>query len=206
MPLGLRFRKNRKQAVGAVATAAFQVASQTSHAVAEEPLPGTSDPSAASTELENIVSDAATPLELIPPRDLWDEAYEVLRGTNSKLVERYEEMIMREYQESANLAPVGSLARQEQLSAVVTRRLDSIEKDQKSFLVAGKRVVLQEQFNKSVRIVMFARNFVSQAVSAEPHAALAWAGVCVLLPVSTEPFSSTTLSFSSISKSEDALM
>ena len=188
MPLGLRLRRRRKQAVGAVATAAFQVSSQTSHAVAEEPPPGTSGPSAAGTELGNIVSDAATPLELVPPRDLWDEAYEVLRGTDSKLVEQYEETIMQENQDNTHLAPVGSLARQEQLSAVVTRRLDSIEKDQKSFIVAGKRVVLQEQLNKFVRVVMFARNFVSQAVSAEPHAALAWAGVCVLLPVSIDPF------------------
>ena len=188
MPLDLRFRSRRKQAVGAVATAAFQVASQTSHAVAEEPPSGTSGPSAASTELGKTVSDAATPLELVPPRDLWDEAYEILRGTDSKLVEQYEETIMRENRDNAHLAPVGSFARQEQLSVVVTRRLDSIEKDQKSFIVAGKRVVLHEQLNKCVRIVMFARNFVSQAVSAEPHAALAWAGVCVLLPVSIEPF------------------
>ena len=195
MPLGLRFRRRRKQAVGAVATAAFQVASQTSHAVAEEPPSGTSGPSAASTELGNIVRDAATPLELVPPRDLWDEAYKVLCGTDSKLVEQYEETIMRENQDHAHLAPVGSLARQEQLSAVVTRRLDSIEKDQKSFIVAGKRVVLQEQLNKFVRVVMFARNFVSQAVSAEPHAALAWAGVCVLLPVSLEPFRLPFFSF-----------
>ena len=175
MPLGLPFRRRRKEAVKAVATAGFQVASQTSHAVAEEPPSGINGLSAASTELGK-------------PIDLWDEAYEVLRGTNSKLLEQYEETIMRETQGNAHLAPVGSLARQEQLSAVVTRRLDSIEKDQKSFIVAGKRVVLQEQFNKFVRIVMFARNSVSQAVSAEPHAALAWAGVCVLLPVSNEPF------------------
>ena len=186
MPLDLRFRRKQKHAVGAVATAAFQVATQTSHANTKKPLSGAGGPSAAGAEPGSIASDAATPLELVPPRDLWDEAYAVLRGTDSKLVEQYEETIMRENQENARLAPFGSLARQEQLSAVVTRKLNSIEEDQKSFTVAGKRVVLQEQFNKFVRIVMFARNFVSQAVSTEPHAALAWAGVCVLLPVSIE--------------------
>ena len=134
-----------------------------------------------------MASDSRTSLELIP-RDLWDEAYKALRGTDGKLVEQYEETIMRENQEDTHLEPVGSLARQQQLSSIVTRRLDSIEKDQKSFVVAGKTVVLHEQFNKIVRIIMLARNFVSQAVSAEPHAALAWAGVCVLLPVSIEPF------------------
>ena len=198
MPLNLRFGRRRKQVVEDVATAASQVASQTSHAVAEEPPSQTCGPSAAGTELENRVSDAATPLELVAPRDLWDEAYEALRRTNSKLLEQYEETIMRENQEIAHLAPVGSLARQEQLSAVITRRLDSIERDQKSFIVAGKRVVLQEQLDKFVRIVMFARYFVSQAVSAEPHAALAWAGVCVLLPVSIEPFRLQLFHFSQL--------
>ena len=132
-------------------------------------------------------SDPTTPLELVP-RDLWDEACRALRETDSTLMRQYEEMIMRENQEEAHLAPVGSLTRQEQLLAIVTRRLDSIENDQKSFIVAGKTVILHEQLNKVVRVIMSARNFVSQAVSAEPHAALAWAGVSMLLPVSTEPF------------------
>lgn len=107
---------------------------------------------------------------------------------NSKLAERYEESIVRIDQEDAHLAPVGSLARQEQLSAVITRRLEDIEKDRMGFTMAGRRVVVQEQIDNFVRIVMFAKDFVSSAVNAEPHAALAWAGVCVLLPVSTEKF------------------
>ncbi len=39
------------------------------------------------------------------------------------------------------------------------------------------------QFDKAVKIVVAAKDFVSSAVSSEPHAALAWAGVCVFLPV-----------------------
>ena len=197
MPLGLPFRRRRKPAVGDVATAAFQVASQPIHVAVEQPPSGTHGLLAASTELKNTASDSRISLELIP-RDLWDEAYKALRGTDGKLVEQYEETIMRESQEDTHLEPVGSLARQEQLSSIVTRRLDSIEKDQKSFVVAGKTVALHEQFNKIVRIIMFARNFVSQAVSAEPHAALAWAGVCVLLPVSIEPFRLQVFQFLSL--------
>ena len=52
--------------------------------------------------------------------------------------------------------------------------------------MAGRKVVLHEQFDKFIRIVIFAKDFVSSAVNAEPHAALAWTGVCVLLPVSIE--------------------
>ena len=35
---------------------------------------------------------------------------------------------------------------------------------------------------------MSTKDFVSSAINAEPHAALAWAGVCVLLPVGIEKF------------------
>ena len=141
-----------------------------------------------STEPGKPVDDSRTTLEVVPPRDFWDEAYKTLRGVNSKLVEQYEESIMRIDQEDAHLAPVGSLTRHEQLSAVITRRLDDIEKDQKGFTMAGRRILVQEQMDKLVQMVLFAKDFVSSAVNAEPHAALAWAGVCVLLPVSIEKF------------------
>ena len=172
--------------MGDVAIAAFQVASQTSHADTEESRTGTHTPSVARTELSNTTSDSK--LELVPPRDLWDEAYEALRETNTKLVEQYEETIVRIDQAVAHLGPVGSVARQDQLSAFITRRLDSIEKDKKSLVVAGKTIVLHEQVNRVVRIIMFAKDFVSSAVNAEPHAALAWTGVCLLLPVSIQRF------------------
>lgn len=188
MPLGFRFGRKRKPRVGDVATAAFHVAYPTSHAATGESPAGAHTSSVARTELSNSTSDSKTVLELVPPRDLWDEAYEALRETDIKLVERYEETILRIDQEGARLGPVGSVARQEQLSAFITRRLDSIEKDKQIFVVAGKKIVLQEQVDKIVRIIMFAKDFVSSAVNAEPHAALAWTGVCMLLPVSIERF------------------
>ena len=93
-----------------MATAASRVASQTSHAATGESPAGTHTPSAARTELSNTTSDSKTALELVPPRDLWDEAYEALRETNIKLVERYEETIVRIDQEGAHLGPIGSIA------------------------------------------------------------------------------------------------
>ena len=112
MPLSLRFGRKRKPRVGDVAIAAFQVASQTSHAATGELPAGKPTPSVARTELSNTTSDSKT-VELVPPRDLWDEAYEALREMNTKLVERYEETMIRIDQEVVHLGPVGSVARQE---------------------------------------------------------------------------------------------
>lgn len=186
MPLGLRLPRRRKPHVGNVATAAFGVASRTVFTATEESPAVTQSSLVATTALSNLSHDSGTALELAPPRDLWDEAYEALRMTNSKLVEQYEESIMQMSQEDACLAPVGSIARQEQLSIIITKRLASFEEDKAGFTMAGRKIVLQEKLDKIIRIIMFAKDFVSSAVNADPHAALAWAGVCMLLPVSNK--------------------
>lgn len=38
-------------------------------------------------------------------------------------------------------------------------------------------------FDRAVKVILSVKGFISEAVSAEPHAALAWAGVCIFLPV-----------------------
>ena len=134
------------------------------------------------TTTEHTPSELAP--ELIESRDLWDEAYQTLRLANSELVEHYEESITRPDCSITALAPLGTLARQEQLATVIKKRLESIEHDRTYVSIFGKTIVLQEQVDRFGRIIMFAKDFVSSAVSAEPHAALVWVGVCMLLPVS----------------------
>lgn len=48
----------------------------------------------------------------------------------------------------------------------------------------GKEVIVKEQVGKVVRAILSVKDFIRSAVSTEPHAALAWAGVLVILPVS----------------------
>lgn len=90
-----------------------------------------------------------------------------------------------------DLTSTGSLARQGQFSLVIARRLEKIEKNCLSFTVTDRKLVLQEQINKAGRIVTLAKNFISSSsVCPESHAAIAWAGVCMLLPVSISAFHS----------------
>ena len=184
MPLDLGLRRQRKRRIGDAAIAAFQAASQIKFSATRASSARIQSSLAPSVDTSDSTGKSRADLEPSPPRDLWDEAYEALRTANSKLTEQYEESIMRVDQGGTHLAPIGSISRQEQLSVVIARRLDYIEKDQYGVTVAGRKVVLQEQMDKFIQIVMFAKDFVSSTVSAEPHAALAWAGICVLLPVS----------------------
>ena len=50
-------------------------------------------------------------------------------------------------------------------------------------MLRGKTIVVEEEADRVVKTIVFVKDFVSSGVSVDPHAALAWAGVCVLLPV-----------------------
>jgi N-terminal domain of NWD NACHT-NTPase len=47
-----------------------------------------------------------------------------------------------------------------------------------------KKYIVKEQVDKIISAITAAKEFITTAASLEPHAALAWAGVSVLLPVS----------------------
>ena len=49
--------------------------------------------------------------------------------------------------------------------------------------LVGKSIKIREYGEKLVKFVVWSKDFISSAISAEPHAALAWAGVTLLLPV-----------------------
>lgn len=60
------------------------------------------------------------------------------------------------------------------LTALMRSRLDAIE--------AGRGNA--DYFYKGIKIIVAVKDFVASVASQEPHAALAWAGVTLLLPVS----------------------
>jgi N-terminal domain of NWD NACHT-NTPase len=82
------------------------------------------------------------------------------------------------------LAKLGTSKREEQMSALVQKKLQIMDSKRWRIQLGNKSIGVSEQIDKVITIVLFAKDFVSSAVSADPHAALAWAGVCVLLPVS----------------------
>jgi hypothetical protein len=113
--------------------------------------------------------------------DLWDEAYHKLGREQPKLFERYKRCIVTLGDETAtspslNLDNVNSENRERYLANLIEKRLQNIRNQEWS--AAG------DIYKKIVKTVLFAKDFVGQAVSNEPHAALAWAGVSMLLPVS----------------------
>jgi hypothetical protein len=138
------------------------------------------------------------------PTDLWDRAYKALRNDKdgAKLVKYYEDILSAHLGESTTVAfaSVGSSERQKQMLMLVQKKLKEMDAAQWKFNIGDNEVVVREQVNRIIKGVLFAKDFVSQAVSlsADPHAGLAWAGVCMVLPVSPVRFSTRFYFWASI--------
>ena len=74
------------------------------------------------------------------------------------------------------------MAGKQELLNIVSKTVQRVEEGGE-FRVAGRKVSIRKATDPILKFVMFAKDFITSAVSAEPHAALAWAGICVFLPV-----------------------
>ena len=55
----------------------------------------------------------------------------------------------------------------------------------------GQRTGIQESFPEAAGWILSLKDFIREAVKASPEASLAWAGVCIVLPLLTNPHSAT---------------
>ncbi|KAJ5902311.1 hypothetical protein N7495_002839 [Penicillium taxi] len=125
-------------------------------------------------------------------RDLWDEAYAALGREDPRLNQRYEEILLSQEDRNGkptwnHLAPDGSYQREKQLRQIAESMVEELDLAQWQLRIGSHSVDVGGRFDKVVKIVVAAKEFVSSAVSSEPHAALAWAGVCIFLPLLLNP-------------------
>lgn len=90
-----------------------------------------------------------------------------------------------EIESTSTLADGDTSKREKQMSALVAKKLESMETEQWKLRIGGKSVEVRQQVDRIVKVVLVAKDFVTSAASMDPiHAGLPWAGVCMLLPVS----------------------
>jgi N-terminal domain of NWD NACHT-NTPase len=83
----------------------------------------------------------------------------------------------------STLDSVGSAEREKQLRNLLDLKLQALKDSQFKFTIGQREPIVREQVNKIVSALIYAKDSIGPAASAEPHAALAWAGVSILLPV-----------------------
>lgn len=114
-------------------------------------------------------------------KDLWDEAYDALKTNQPEVFKKYKQLILGDKYDldsaqSLEIDKLGSDERERYLANQIEKKISAIKKEE--WTTAAK------VYQKTVKTVLFAKDFISSVASQEPHAALAWAGVSTLLPVS----------------------
>ena len=126
------------------------------------------------------------------PKDLWDRAYLLARQEPSSCrhIEAFEKILKSQIakddqpQEMSNVASNAERPTQAQLAKLIERLLKSVDEKRWKVNVGKHSLDVSAQLDTIAKCAIFAGQFVSSAVSTDPHASLAWAGVSVLLPVS----------------------
>jgi ankyrin repeat protein len=76
---------------------------------------------------------------------------------------------------------------QEQLCAISRRGLQRMEEKKVKYTIAGHEFVLGDQIAQAAELVQWTKDWIGNAVQAAPAASVTWAGVCLILPLLTNP-------------------
>lgn len=144
------------------------------------------------TKLEPALGHATHP-ESFQLGALWNEAYEQLREEDEQLIVAFEKDLLAQGKERPggnDNHDVLDDSHETQLQHLVERRLADIQQTRMQFTVGGRDIIVKDQARRVIHAILSVKDFISSAVSSEPHAALAWAGILVLLNVSSPACSS----------------
>ncbi|KAI1639979.1 WD40 repeat-like protein [Biscogniauxia mediterranea] len=156
------------------------VPSHTSHS----DIPTHPDNKAAGKEATSRNEGANDFKELLGPNQLWVAAYEKLECDEPKVLEKYKQFLLQKGNISDNIgSQPGNGNWQEQIQKLAQESLKANQGEKLSFRVGKKKVVVRDGLQKALNFIVSTKDLVAAAISSEPHAALAWAGVMFVFPL-----------------------
>lgn len=78
-------------------------------------------------------------------------------------------------------------SRQEQLDMIIKCGLERMDEGRTKYRIFGHEFVLRDQITQAAELVQWAKDWTGDAVKASPEASVAWAGICVILPLLMNP-------------------
>ena len=112
--------------------------------------------------------------------DLWELAYEIFRRQEPELAEDYNRQLL------GNATAIADISSRQSVETALTKLLEDREKKQLKISFLGHNMKIRKQIERLTKFLQWSDPFVKAAVSAQPYAALAWSGVGLLLPASSE--------------------
>ncbi|KAL7961183.1 hypothetical protein V8C34DRAFT_274015 [Trichoderma compactum] len=168
---------------------------------------GTADSSTSAQTIETAGLEPQTPdhSESFRP-SLWDRAYDGLKKTDGQLVELYEKLLSTELQTNTaipidhhdnfhepltttenHINSTNPNTRLTQLKTITDRGLQKLEDGRTKYRIFGRDFIPRIQLAQATRFIQITRNVIDEAVKVSPYTCLAWAGVCLILPIFLNP-------------------
>lgn len=118
--------------------------------------------------------------------DIWKLAYQRLSEKNPKLIKNYEHILTLEEGDNheSDAIPQEITHSISRLTSLAAKKLAALDDSRLKIRLKSKTFVVKDGVDQVLKVVIRAKDFVSGIVTTEPHGAVIWAGVCVLLPVS----------------------
>ena len=110
--------------------------------------------------------------------DLWERSYRALQLREPELAEAYERVVVPKAADVIH-RPLSSM----DIETICRERLQDRDTSRWVIHLGKQPLKVREQGERVIKFVLWSKDIVSQALSAQPYAALAWSGVSILLPV-----------------------
>ncbi|KAG4259133.1 hypothetical protein FPRO03_13068 [Fusarium proliferatum] len=137
-----------------------------------------------SSEQSDIAEEAE---RLFNMESLWAKAFEMIQDDDdhSQLLDKFEAYLQKEKDDGREEMSGSSqdVHRLKQIQKLAEKKLEQLPKNRTSFSIGGRRITIREAAQKVIRTITQFKALISGAVSAEPHAALAWACILGVLPI-----------------------
>ncbi|KAJ4039148.1 hypothetical protein NW756_009737 [Fusarium oxysporum] len=137
----------------------------------------------------STVPDVSEPIKPYNSAAIWAEAYEKAKEDpdNFKLVTNMELYLTTKTDAddgtNDDLTTGDDMGRLKLVQEIAEDKLEDIPGARLSFQIRDRPIVVRQGVVKAIRVVNAFKPIISGAVAAEPHAALAWAGISTVLPI-----------------------
>ncbi|KAH7242544.1 hypothetical protein BKA59DRAFT_481002 [Fusarium tricinctum] len=135
-------------------------------------------------EPSDIVEETERPFNI---ESLWAKAYKIIQNdeNHSQLLDKFEAYLQKAGDEGREeiSSSSQSVQRVKDIQKMAENKLENLPENRTSLSIGGKRVIVRESVQKAIRTITQFKPLISGAVSAEPHAALAWACILGVLPI-----------------------
>lgn len=116
-----------------------------------------------------------------PVPSYWERAYIKLKESKTTLVTDYEKLLLKE------LADDSAVLKKELLDDIVSRGMERVSKQTVKYTIFGQEYVIKDQVAQASKLLVNFKSFISDAIKGSSEASLAWAGICVILPLFSNP-------------------